>query len=288
MTECSTSAAVYFESPFKYVLLFLNIGTSLMAIVGNGLVMMAFYTYAELRTRSNYFLLLLSIADMTVGLVVQPMISLLIIGLKLGIRQVLLMFVSTFSCGSSFGILAVISYDRYLHLSKLNNYNKHMTSKKCTALVLLVFVYHVLTGSLVFQNGTKKLFYYCNIVSIAVCNVTICSCYCKAWKIVKCKTMPTTNTTMKKHWKAVKSMSLLVLFSIGSWLPLSFYGITISTIYQVTYIDFKSPYFSENGIIFLFCLWFGYVNSCINPVLYYWRNCKIRRGMKRLIIGKLC
>lgn len=85
MTECSTSAAVYFESPFKYVLLFLNIGTSLMAIVGNGLVMMAFYTYAELRTRSNYFLLLLSIADMTVGLVVQPMISLLIIGLKLGI-----------------------------------------------------------------------------------------------------------------------------------------------------------------------------------------------------------
>ena len=195
------------------------------------------------------------------------------------------MFVSTFSCGSSFGILAVISYDRYLHLSKLNNYNKHMTSKKCTA---LVFVYHVLTGSLVFQNGTKKLFYYCNIVSIAVCNVTICSCYCKAWKIVKCKTMPTTNTTMKKHWKAVKSMSLLVLFSIGSWLPLSFYGITISTIYQVTYIDFKSPYFSENGIIFLFCLWFGYVNSCINPVLYYWRNCKIRRGMKRLIIGKLC
>ena len=178
MTECSTSAAVYFESPFKYVLLFLNIGTSLMAIVGNGLVMMSFYTYAELRTRSNYFLLLLSIADMTVGLVVQPMISLLIIGLKLGIRQVLLMFVSTFSCGSSFGILAVISYDRYLHLSKLNNYNKHMTSKKCTALVLLVFVYHVLTGSLVFQNGTKKLFYYCNIVSIAVCNVTICSCYC--------------------------------------------------------------------------------------------------------------
>lgn len=56
-----------------------------MAIVGNGLVMMAFYTYAELRTRSNYFLLLLSITDMTVGLVVQPMISLLIIGLKLGI-----------------------------------------------------------------------------------------------------------------------------------------------------------------------------------------------------------
>ena len=246
MTECSTSAAVYFESPFKYVLLFLNIGTSLMAIVGNGLVMMAFYTYAELRARSNYFLLLLSITDMTVGLVVLPMISLLIIGLKLGIGQVLLMFVSTFSCGFSFGILAVISYDRYVHLSKLNNYNKHMTSKKCTALVLLVFVYHVLTGSLVFQNGTKKLFYYCNIVSIAVCNVTICSCYYKAWKMVKCKTMPTTNTTMKKHWKAIKSMGLLVLFSIGSWLPLSIYGITVSTIYQVTYIDFKSLYFSEN------------------------------------------
>ena len=64
--------------------------------------------------------------------------------------------------------------------------------------------------------------------------------------MVKCKTMPTTNTTMKKHWKAIKSMGLLVLFSIGSWLPLSIYGITVSTIYQVTYIDFKSLYFSEN------------------------------------------
>ena len=177
MNECSISASVDFESPVKYLLLFLNTRTSLMAILGNGLVMMAFYTYAELRTRSNYFLLFLSVTDMSVGLVVQPITFLLIIRLKLCIGRVLLIFFSTFSCGTSFGILAVTSYDRYLHFSKLNNYNKYMTSKKCKALVLLVFVYNVLTGILVFHNDTKIIFYCGCLVSAVACNVSICF-YC--------------------------------------------------------------------------------------------------------------
>ena len=70
--------------------------------------------------------------------------------------------------------------------------------------------------------------------------------------MVKCKTMPTTNTTMKKHWKAVKSMGLVVLLSIGFWAPFSIFGITMEKIYQAPNIDFKTSYFPENGIIFLF------------------------------------
>ena len=287
MVECSTSAATDFELTVKYVLLFLNIGTSLLAILGNGLVIITFYTYADLRTRSNYFLLFLSITDMAVGLVVQPMTCLLIIGLKLCIGRVLLIFFSAFSCGSSFGILTVISYDRYLHLSKLKNYNKYMTNKKCKTLVLLVFVYNVLTGSLLFKNDTRKIFYYCCLVSSVVCNVTICFCYYKSWKMVKTKTIPTTNIAITKHWRVIKSMGLIVLFSVGSWLPFSIYGIIIKNIFQVMNIDFETAYYPENEIIFFFCLWFGYANSSINPVLYYWRNRKIRRGMQCLIIGKL-
>ena len=286
MAKCSTSTAADFQLPVKYVLIFLNIGTSLLAILGNGLVMITFYTYAELRTRSNYFLLFLSITDMAVGLVVQPMTCLLVTGLRLCFGRVLLIFFSAFSCGSSFGILTVISYDRYLHLSKLNNYNKYMTSKKCKTLVLLVFVYNVLTGSLVFNNDTKKIFYYCCLISSVVCNVTICFCYYKSWKIIKCKTITTTNAAMKKHWIAIKSMGLLVLFSIGSWLPFSIYGVIIKKVYQLMNIDFETAFYPESEIIFYFCLWFGYANSCINPVLYYWRNSKIRRGMQHLITGK--
>ena len=287
MAECSTSAAADFELSVKYVLLFLNIGTSLLAVLGNGLVMMTFYTYAKLRTRSNCFLLFLSITDMTVGLVVQPLTCLLIIGPKLCIRGVLLIFFSAISCGPSFSILTVISYDRYLHLSKLNNYNKYMTSKKCKTLVLLVFVYHMFSGSLVFHDGTKNIFYCCCLVSSVLCSITICFCYYKSWKMVKCKIMSTTNTAMMKHWRAIKSMGLLVLFSIGSWLPFSTYGIIIKNISRVMNIDLETASYQENEIVFFFCLWFGYANSCINPVLYYWRNSKIRRGMQCLIIGKL-
>ena len=51
-------------------------------------------------------------------------------------------------------------------------------------------------------------------------------------------------------------------------------------------IDFETAFYPESEIIFYFCLWFGYANSCINPVLYYWRNSEIRRGMQHLITGK--
>lgn len=67
-----------FNLTLKRIFFPLNIGTSIMAVIGNGLVIATLYHSQTLRTRSNSFLFYLSTLDMTVGLIVQPLISIVV------------------------------------------------------------------------------------------------------------------------------------------------------------------------------------------------------------------
>ena len=54
------------------------------------------------------------------------------------------------SSGASTGILALIGYARYLHLSQLSNYNKYMANRKLKVLISITFAYQILVGCLIF------------------------------------------------------------------------------------------------------------------------------------------
>jgi 7 transmembrane receptor (rhodopsin family). len=45
---------------------------SILTLLGNGLVVIAFYTYRPLRTYTNYFIISLSASDILVGLISIP------------------------------------------------------------------------------------------------------------------------------------------------------------------------------------------------------------------------
>ena len=291
MVECSVLTPPDFRLPLKCIFLLLNIGTSLLAIIGNGLVMLALFTFPRLRKRSNFFLLYLSITDMTVALIVQPMACVLVIDFhytgQFCIVSVLMTYFAACICGASFGMLTLISYDRYLHLSKLNDYNKYMTDKKFKILVCIAFIYPTFVGSFMFHEKTVRVFYILVVIISLLLMGIICLCYYKSWKIVKTKSMSTaTNKKTNKQWKVTKSIGLIVLFCITSWSPLSVFTF-FQEICWFMGADFKTKYYPENLQVLYFCLLCGFANSCINPFLYYWRSKDIRQGMQLIIFEKI-
>ena len=158
-------------------------------------------------------------------------------------------------------MLALIGYDRYLHLSKLNNYSKYMTNRKPRVLVSIIFICPNLIGCLIFYEDTVEPNNYLAICYVCVCGTILSFFYYKAWKTAKKGLISTTNSRMKKHWRMTKSMVLFVLVFIVCLFHFSLY-IFVKQFYQFMGIDFKTKFYPVNLKIFSFCLLCGYINSC--------------------------
>lgn len=291
MTKCNAILPPDFNFPVLFIFLFLNIGTSLVTIIGNFLVMVVLLYTSKLKTRSNYFLSLLAATDLAVGLVAQRVACLLVIDV-LDMSQIcsasnIEAYICNVLCDTSIGMLALIGYDRYLHLSKLQNYNKYMTNRKLKVLISIIFAYQTLAGCLIFHEDTVDMFLYFVISHVGTCSTVLFFYYCKSWKTAKKGIISTTNSRMKKYWKMAKSMALLVLVFVVCWTPFFLY-MSIQQFCQFMEINFEKKFYPENLKIFHFCLLCSFANSRVNPFLYYWRNKNIRLGIQSLIMNKLC
>ena len=291
MRKCNAILPPDFKLPVKCIFVLLNIGTSLVAIFGNALVMLILCTNQSLKTRSNYFLLFLAGTDVVVGLIAQPITCLLVINFlyldRVCAISKILAYVCSVSCGASTGILALIGYDRYLHLSKLGNYNKYMTNGKLKVSISVIFAYQILVGCLIFQEDTATIYHYFIMVHIGTYGTILSFYYYKSWKTAK-KGMISTTTgkKTKKQWRTTKSMALLVLVFVVCWSPFFLYFL-FQLICKSMGIDSEKKFYPENLKVFFFCLLCGYTNSCINPFLYYWRNERIRLGIESFVRNKL-
>ena len=201
MSKCSAIPPPDFTFPLKFIFLLLNFGSSLVTILGHSLVMVVLFYTSTLKTRPNCFLSLLAGADVAVALIAQPVTCLLVIHV-LHMSQIctasnLLAYVCTVSCGASIGMLALIGYDRYLHLSKLKNYNKYMTKRKLKVLISMIFAYQTLVGCLIFHEDTAEIYNYLAVGHVGTYSAILSICYYNSWKIAKKGITSTTTERIK-------------------------------------------------------------------------------------------
>ena len=261
MRKCNAILSPDFKLPVKCIVLLLNIGTSLVSISGNALVMLILSTNPGFKTRSNYSLLFLPGTDVVVGLVAQPITCLLVINFlyldQVCIASKILAYVCSVSCGASTGMLALISCDWYLHLSKLSNYNKYMTNRKLKVLISILFAYQILLGFLIFQEDTAIIYHYFIMGHIGTYTTILSFYYYKSWKIAKKRNVSTTaSKKTKKQWRTTKSMALPVLAFVVCRSPFFLYFL-FQLICQSMGIDSETKFYAENLKIFFFCLLCG-------------------------------
>ena len=126
---------------------------SIMATVANGLVLIIIWKPGHHNVTSTTKLLTsLAVTDLLVGIIVSPLSSWQVLNYKLNVCEIdyARRYFSIFLGITSGLTLALISYDRYILLTKLTNYNKYMTKRKL--IILLIFVWLVPTLMLVFQT----------------------------------------------------------------------------------------------------------------------------------------
>ena len=264
---------------------------ALIATVGNLAVFVIFMKNPRLRTRSNYCLMSLAATDLLVGIVLEPLHVVQFFSSEhrnnCGLNTVR-RFLSTLLMGASIGSIAVISYDRYIHLSQTVNYIQYMPKKKVVLLLVLCWLGPLVIPAFRFASEVAyKVFVVLYIIGVLAIMVT---CYVFIIKIVKNRGRLLSNSAdsgkrntadIKAHVRAAKAVILIISFFIATFAPLAVYHLVTAISGLVTTKQVMSDVEREVGYAVLMTL--GMANSGANPIIYYLRIPEFRSTMKRYI-----
>ncbi|XP_065675353.1 5-hydroxytryptamine receptor 1F [Hydra vulgaris] len=165
------------KPPLTTILGILFFATSVTATLGNSLVLIVVRKMKKKRPLSNLIISSLALSDFLVGTILGPLTSWQQIDFptlsSCIIDHVRAYFVVLF-VGSSVMTLAVISYDRFILLSKLTNYNKYITKKK---ILLLISLCWILPAFIPFIRQINSNIYLVNIFLLFVTPLAVLGIY---------------------------------------------------------------------------------------------------------------
>ena len=309
---CQTRMA-YLQAPTTTIYGVLFIIGSVFTVIANSMVLVILWMPRN-RSRSNKILTSLAVSDLLVGLVVFPINSYQMLS-KHGLSDCPVdyarVYFAVFLEGSSVLTLAVVSLDRYLLMTKYNKYQTR-AAKQLTAVLLvaawvipavapafrwvgrvtylvLIFViffapFFILMGSYFLIARTlrkQELILIKRHKESFVMN----SENLKLDEVIKSSeqqsTTVTTTTRMrteKAHIKLAKSVIWLLI--------VYFCCVTPKNIWIIVYLadsfhHFWEPLSHQN--YYLFAMLMVSYNSFFNPIVYFWKNPQIRKGLRKML-----
>ena len=116
----------------------------LATVVGNGFVFMAVYTFRELRTVTNYFIVALAAADVAVALLAMPVWlvrSLIHVEREQDnyVMDLCTQWIDPFCCTASIVNATLVSIDRYCAISKPLRYRTMVTPLRAKRSIAVVW-----------------------------------------------------------------------------------------------------------------------------------------------------
>ena len=272
-----------------YILATVNIVQGLASSLGNFIVFLIIMKSKRLHTRSNVCLMSLATTDLLVGLILEPLhiMQLFSAEYRTNCRfNTIRRFLATLFMGASIGSIAVVSYDRYKHLSKSLNYRQCMPKKKIALLLLLSWLVPL---AMPFSRYINEVVYkVVIIVYISTIIAIMMSCYVFIIRIVKnredslrvARTHSNSRTReMKNHIRAAKAIVLVIVFLLVTFAPLAIYFAVVAISSLLKKSIFMSATSREIG--YACCMTVAMANSAVNPVIYYLRIPEFRANFKR-------
>lgn len=272
----------------------INIPFSLLAVVGNSLILAAFVKNPSLISPSNVILISLAISDFCVGLIVQPMYITwrfnphVFTNESLG-KDILVSttaFLSAILCSFSMFTVTALSVDRYLALRLHLRYKELITVRRVCCFLGLLCV-----GSSIICTVTLWFPAYDEFTGsfIAIgCFVLNAVLYLKIYRVVQ-RHRREINT--QQHCQ-MSNAGLANIMRFRHSFVAMFYVYLIFLLCYLPYISLAIvfPVFKTNTslkIAFEISWTLVYMNSTLNPLLYSWRLKGIRMAVKNILYG-LC
>jgi hypothetical protein len=114
----------------------------IVTILGNTLVLVATWRERSLHEPNKYFIVCLAVADLLVGMILEPLfVFQLIFGALAGNNDVcrFMVWLDTVALTASIYSLTFISFDRYLKMRKPLQYRCRMTTSKSLKIILIIW-----------------------------------------------------------------------------------------------------------------------------------------------------
>ena len=269
-----------------------------MASFGNLLFFIVILGNKRLHTRSNACLISLATTDMLVGIILEPLHIIQLFGIEYrkncalnSARRLL----TTFVICSSVGAVTVVSYDRYMHLSKTMNYLLFMTKRKIRILLIVSWLVPLMILLLFFAEALLSR--VLTIVYILTSFAVMITCYVSIIRITKNRedalkksilSMSSSIIDMsiakesKTHIRAAKAVGVIIALFFLTFAPWAIFFIIIS----VSELSHRNLHISNEAkeITFAILATTTMASSAINPVIYYLRIPKFKASFKKCAV----
>lgn len=262
----------------------LNVPLIFISIVGNTLVLASILRTPSLRSPSTVLLCSLAASDLTVGLVVQPLYIIFKLTGNLTVYKALSIMAAA-GTGVSLLVMTAISVDRLLALHYHMRYPSHMTTHRAMYTSVTLWLIMCLLSMLFLWK--MSAYYLTAAIIIVICLLVSTGCYIRIYQVVR-------QHRLKIH---AQRQAVEILNSradqeriIKSALNTFIYYIVMILCYLPLFISMLILSITPNHWTHIWGLTdtLVFMNSSINPFLYCWRICELRKAVVKTARVVLC
>ena len=299
---------------------------SVFTVIANTMVLVILWMPRN-RSRSNKILTSLAVSDLLVGLVVFPINAYQVMapgGLTDCPVDYTRVYFAVFLEGSSVLTLAVVSFDRYLLMTKYNKYQTRVVKRLTVALIAAAWLIPAAAPALRWVGRVPYLvfifvIFFAPLFILIACYFLIARALhtqelllIKRHKesfvvdsqeletmkdhsdvtkpkddyVTKSRDQPTTSATTTKSPMRTEKAHIKLAKSVIWLLIVYFCCVTPKNIWIIIYLSDSFNHFWEqlpHQNYYLFAMLMVSFNSFFNPIVYFWKNPQIRKGLRKLL-----
>ena len=267
----------------------INIVLSITTTLGNALILVALHRQSSLNPPSKLFLRCLAFSDLCVGLIAQPVavVSLLsAVYHRWNLCQVgeLLWFSSSILLvGFSLGTLTAISVDRLLALLLSIRYRQVVTMKRARLLIALFLLLSIVNCFLQYTDLFAFLLY--SAVTWFLCLIT--SIYCYVRILLALRNLIQVHVSPQEQQNGISPLNVSQYkrtVSTALWIFAALI-ICYAPFGLLLIVNAILPELSGSlaDLYFFFAVTLVYLNSSLNPMLYFWKIRELRHAVKETL-----
>lgn len=281
-----TNSTTLYEHNYRNFVIGISIINGLMspvAVVANVFILFSLWKTFSLHSVSNILVASLAMADLCVGLLLQPMLVYLMNTRLVATFCVVFeiqMFLAYLFTALSLGTLTYLSIERAVAIHWPLRYHELVTSKRVASVVFQLWVFQILISLIIwFAVGRYSILAILSVAGALCCTLVICYSYKTIWKIIR------------RHQRQIQTRQPINqeqnAFDLLKYKAKTFTSLMVLKLFVLCYLPYlcvelkkltRRGHKSIDVVEYSVLVTIVFANSSLNPLIYFWRIKDLRRA----------